>query len=71
MGFQFDVNDRVRIVGDHPWSGSVGTIVARASGGALKVGRQWEVRLENECGQGCFAAESDLQLVRRRPRVDG
>lgn len=59
---------KVRIVGDHPWTGTNGEIDLEPSGG-VKVTRilgtgpdMYKVRMEN--GQECFAEMKHLRLVK-------
>lgn len=55
--------DRVIIIGDHPWAGNAGTLIAFEKYGLGWNG--WRVALDANCGE-CYAGEHELLA----PRVD-
>ena len=55
--------DRVMVVGNHPWAGHAGTLVAWEN--HPMGGQCWRVKLDGNCGE-CYANEDQL----RTPRVD-
>jgi hypothetical protein len=61
------VGDRIRIVGDHPWSGSSGTIASlEGPMGMLRV--RLDEDLDTPAGHECFAEPRFLRAERRSPR---
>lgn len=50
-------NDRVFIIGKHPWAGNAGTVVAYEKYGLGWMG--WRVELDGNCGS-CYAKPEEL-----------
>lgn len=62
---QFKSGARVFVIGDHPWSGHAGTLIAFEPYGPAVFGWSgWRVKLDCNCGE-CYARPSDLQEARK------